>query len=264
MAYETIKTEEKDGVLTVRLDRPESFNALSHQMIQELHEVFRDLERNSSVRAVMLTGEGPAFCAGGDVKGFHEALNEGGASAMFHGMPTVLHDMILLMKLAPQPVLAAVNGPAVGAGFSLAAAADLMVVSEQAYFSLGYLKIGLSPDGGSTFFLPRILGVQKTFELLCSNERLSPAEAKQWGLAAQVFPAAEFRERAWQFALGLAALPTRAVAEGKRLISESLNTSLETQLSRETMGVKKISQSEDFLEGVTAFVEKRKPQFKGK
>jgi Enoyl-CoA hydratase/carnithine racemase len=216
------------------------------------------------VRAVVLTGEGPAFCAGGDVKGFHEALTRGGAGEMFHGMPTVLHDMILLMKLVPQPVLAAVNGPAVGAGFSLAAAADLLIASTQAYFSLGYLKIGLSPDGGSTFFLPRILGIHKTFELLCSNDRLSPADAKQMGLVAQVVPAEEFAKKTEDYARGLAALPTRAVGEGKRLIVNSLDTPLEVQLNRETLGVKKISQTADFLEGVTAFVEKRKPQFKGK
>jgi 2-(1,2-epoxy-1,2-dihydrophenyl)acetyl-CoA isomerase len=263
MSFETIIVEETEGLLKIRLNRPDSYNAINLKMIDELHEVFLGAEKNSSIRAVFLTGVGKAFCSGGDVKGFFQAFQNQVAQSLFHHMPTRLHDMMLTMKQLDKPILGAINGPAVGAGFSIAAACDLLVAAESAYFSLAYLKIGLSPDGGSTFFLPRSLGAHKTFELLTLGERVKAAEAKTLGLVAKVFPDASFETEALEVARHLASLPTQAVAVGKRLIFESLNHPIEAQLNRETQGVKQTAFSQDFFEGVSAFVQKRPPQFKG-
>ncbi len=263
MTYETLITEEKNALLKITLNRPESYNALNHKMIQELHEVLLSAERNSSLRAILLTGAGKAFCSGGDVKSFFDGFQGGNPASMFHHMPTQLHDMMLTMKQLEKPILGAINGPSVGAGFSIASACDLLVAAESAYFSLAYLKIGLSPDGGSTFFLPRILGTHKTFELLALGERMSPQQAKEAGLVARVFPDATFRTESEKLAQELAELPTQAVAVGKRLIFESSNRSMETQLNLETQGVKRTASSKDFFEGVSAFVQKRPVKFCG-
>lgn len=263
MSYQTLITEESNGLLKITLNRPESYNALNTKMIQELLDLFIRTEKNSSCRAILLTGKGKAFCSGGDVKSFFQAFGNEEAETLFHHMPTQLHDMILVMKQLNKPILAAVNGASVGAGFSLAAAADLIVATESAYFSLGYLKIGLSPDGSSTFFLPRVLGPHKAFELLTLGEKLTPAEAKNLGLVAKVFSDSNFETESLQLAYRLAELPTQAVAVGKKLIFNSFENSIEAQLNLETQGVKKTAFSQDFFEGVSAFVEKRSPQFKG-
>ncbi len=263
MSLETLKVEESQGLLKICLNRPESYNAINRKMIEELHDQFLEAERNSSLRAILLTGAGKAFCSGGDVKSFFKAFQDQEAASMFHRMPTNLHDMMLTMRNLKKPILGAINGPAVGAGFSLAVCCDLLVAAESAYFNLAYLKIGLSPDGGSTYFLPRALGIHKTFELLTMGNKVSANEAKSLGFVSQVFPDSTFISEATWVAEKLAELPTRAVGVGKRLISQSLNTTMETQLSHETEGVKETAFSQDFFEGVNAFVEKREPKFKG-
>src|SRR4030095_6142630 len=148
MSFETLLVEESEGLLKIRLNRPESYNALNTKMIEELHEAFLGAERNRSLRAVLLTGQGKAFCSGGDVKSFFTAFQTQVADSLFHHIPTKLHDMMLTMKQMDKPSLDAINGPAVGAVFSIATACDLLVAAESAYFSLAYLKIGLSPGGG--------------------------------------------------------------------------------------------------------------------
>jgi len=263
MSYETLLVEESQGLLKIRLNRPESYNAINTKMIEELHEAFLGAERNRSLRAVLLTGQGKAFCSGGDVKNFFTAFQTQVAESLFHHMPTRLHDMMLTMKQLDKPILGAINGPAVGAGFSIAAACDLLVATESAYFSLAYLKIGLSPDGGSTYFLPRSLGTHKTYELLCFGDRLSAQDAKGLGLVAQVFPDASFQEESMKVLKRLGDLPTRAAAVGKKLIFESFNHSIETQLNRETQGVKQTAFGKDFFEGVSSFVQKKSPEFTG-
>ncbi len=264
MKYETLLLEEKNQILHIRLNRPEAFNALNFKMIEELHEVLLHAETRSELRVVLMSGEGKAFCSGGDVKSFYDAFRNKTASDLFHHMPTRLHDMVLTMKNLDKPVLAAVNGAAVGAGFSLAIAADLLIAAESAYFMLGYLKIGLSPDGSSTVFLPKSVGVHKAFELLTLGEKLSAVEAKNLGFVAKVFPDATFKEEVQKLAQHFAALPTQAVAMAKKLIFEGVNTPAEVQLNKETQGVKKIACTQDFFEGVSAFVEKRPPKFTGK
>lgn len=263
MSYQTLQTELQENILKITLHRPESFNALNFQMMEDLQKVLLTEAKAPEVRAVLLTGSGKAFCSGGDIKNFQEALNSGAALPFFHRMVGCLQDMVLLVKQLAVPVIAAVNGPAVGAGFSLAAMADLLLASPKAYFALGYLKVGLSPDGGATFFLPRILGTHKTFELLALNEKLSVEEAKQSGLVAKIFSEKDFENESFKIAKILASLPPQAVKMGKRLIFQSLNTPIEVQLNQELLGIEVTSLTKDFVEGVNAFVEKREPRFQG-
>ena len=264
MSYENLVVEDRgEGLLRVEMNRPQSLNALTREMFGELRDVFLDAGSRSSCRAVLLSGRGRAFCAGADVKGFARDQTSPAEAHLHYKTPTQLHEMLAVMMRIPKPILAAVHGPAVGAGFPLAAAADLLVAAESAYFALGYLGIGLSPDGGSTFRLPRTLGSHKTFELLVLGERLSASDAQSLGLVARVFPDESFRQDAEQIALRLCQLPTRAVAVGKSLILRSFEHSLETQLERETQGVMDTVHSRDFREGVGSFVEKRRPSFTG-
>lgn len=264
MSQKTVLTQLHHSILKITLNRPESFNALSMSLIEELHSALLQAEQDSAVRTILLTGAGKAFCSGGDVKFFSTALSEKKGSDVFHKMPTELHDLVLTLKNLKVPVIGAINGPAVGAGFSLAVACDLLVASENAYFSLGYLNVGLSPDGGSTFFLPRMLGAQKTFELLALGEKLTAEQAKELGFVAKVFLPENFISEAEALATTLAELPTQAVGVAKQLIFGSLSRTIESQLKMETEGVKRISATDDFAEGVAAFVEKRSPRFLGK
>jgi 2-(1,2-epoxy-1,2-dihydrophenyl)acetyl-CoA isomerase len=264
VSYEHLVVEDREeGLLSVELNRPESLNALTREMFRELRDVFLEAGSRSSCRAVLLSGRGRAFCAGADVKGFARDQLTPTDAHLDYKTPTQLHEMLAVMMRIPKPVLAAVHGPAVGAGFPLAAAADLLVAAESAYFALGYLGIGLSPDGGSTFRLPRTLGTHKTFELLALGERLSASDARSLGLVARVFPDESFRRDAEQIAVRLCQLPTRAVGVGKALILRSFEHSVETQLELETQGVRDTVHSRDFREGVRSFVEKRSPAFTG-
>jgi len=263
MSERTVQSDFKDGILKVSLHRPESLNAMNAQMLQDLKAVFLEAHAAKDLRAVIFTGTGKVFCSGGDVKFFYEVLQKEDARAKFHDMPNQLHDFTLLMQTLPVPVLGAVNGPAVGVGFSYALACDILVASQSAYFMLGYLKIGLSPDGGSTYFLPRAVGVHKALASLALAEKISAEEAKRLGFVQQVFSDDSFEEEVYKVARNLAALPTKAYAEAKRLMFSSHSKTLAEQLHLETEAVKRSSQTRDFYEGVKAFSEKKKPSFQG-
>ncbi|MBF0492772.1 MAG: enoyl-CoA hydratase/isomerase family protein [Deltaproteobacteria bacterium] len=257
--------EKQNAILRLTLNRPESFNALNFEMLSALQKAFVLAEEDAGVRVILLSGAGKAFCAGGDVKFFSQILDQSEEEKKFsiYQMPTQLHEMALRMKRVKKPVICAVNGPAVGAGFALAALGDLVVASKSAYFNLAYFNIGLSPDGSSTFSLPKILGTHKTFSLLATGKNLSVEEANALGLVTEVFEDAEFESQTLAFAKKIATLPTQALAQAKRLVFEGMANSFETQLNWETEAVRATALSKDFLEGVTAFVEKRKPKFRG-
>ncbi len=261
MPYQTLKFDVKDGVASIVLNRPESYNALNETLMDELATAFYAAD-DPDIRAVYLTGEGKAFCSGGDVKAFAQYLQN--PSSFFKRVPEKLHQAILAIRRLPKPVIAAVNGVAAGAGFSLAMACDIAVAVENTYFNLAYSRIGLSPDGSSTFFLPRLIGMNRALYYAFTGEDIPVALAKEWGIVHAIYPAATFRNESMALALKLAQGPTRALGKAKQLMNQSFENTLETQLGAETQGIWEISMSRDFLEGVMAFAEKRKPTFSGK
>ena len=262
MPLETLTVEDRGAVRWIRMNRPQVYNALNPQMMEDLLNVTIESSMDEDIRVVVLTGSGKAFSSGGDVKAFGEGLAKGDRT-LFYKLPTRLHQWVIALKKMNKPVVAAVNGPAVGAGLSIMLACDLVLMKQSAYFNYSYLKIGLSPDGGSTFFLPRLIGPNKAMELLLFRENVSAEEGKKMGLVAKVFPDETFEEDVTKVADLLAAGPTAAIAVAKRLLSESFDNSIETQLEKETEGIVKVVQTADFFEGVSAFNEKRPPNYKG-
>jgi 2-(1,2-epoxy-1,2-dihydrophenyl)acetyl-CoA isomerase len=258
-------TRERVGAVTViTLNRPEAYNALDLQLGEELLDALIECDEDRGVRAVVLTGAGRAFCAGGDIRAMDASGSAGGAAAFLKKLTVFLHSAVATMAWMPKPVIAAVNGPAAGAGFSLALAADLILAAHGATFTMAYTKIGLCPDGSSTYFLPRLVGGKRAFDLICSNRILTATQAQDLGLVAEVFPDQEFRARAREFAARLAAGPTQALSRAKRLLSLGAGGTLETQMEHERTAIAECGRTEDFREGIRAFLEKRAPTFAGR
>ena len=262
MAYETIQLSRHGAVALLRFDRPESYNAINHAMAPELLEAVIDVQEDPAVRALVLTGNGTAFHAGGDVKSF---VAQGEAVARYiDRMVIPFHAFISHVVRMPKPVVAAVNGVAAGAGFSIAMACDLVLARADAVFTVAYSRIGASPDGSLTYFLARHLGMRRAMELYLTNRVLSAQEACDWGLVTQVLPAEGFLEAALEQARTLAEGPTAAYGLAKDLFYHSLNHELETQLELEARGIIAASRTQDFHEGTRAFVEKRKASYQGR
>src|SRR6266540_2849668 len=213
--------------------------------------------RGDDVRAVVITGAGRGFCVGQDLAEFGEMPD------VAEGLRQRYHPNIRAIRELEKPVLAAVNGPAAGAGMSLACACDIRVAADDATFVPAFINIGLVPDSGGTFFVTRLLGYARAFEWLCSGRRLSAAEAHAWGLVSEVVDADAFPARAAEVAAELAALPTQAIAMTKRLLDRAAGPTLDEQLEWEAQLQTAATQSEDFREGVAAFLAKRSPDFKG-
>lgn len=261
MDYQTLKFDVDSGVAIITLNRPESLNAMSPTMAKELHEVTLRIDADNSVRAVILTGTGKAFCAGGDLGAFVDAGNQ--ARTLILQMTGDLHLALSRLSRNRAPVIAAVNGTAAGAGFSLAMAADLAIAEEQAVFTMAYTNAGLSPDGSSTYFMPRKIGDRRTRELMLTNRLLTAPEALDWGVVNQVVESGGALAAAGVMAAGMATGPTEAYAQVKRLLDSSFSQSLETQMELEARAIADQVASVDGQEGMLAFVEKRKPQFRG-
>ncbi len=249
----------RDGaVQTIRLNRPDVLNAFN----AALHDAFAAAlkeARADDVRAVVITGAGRGFCVGQDLTEFREAPGDIGER-----LRAGYHPNILAIRTLEKPVIAAVNGPAAGAGLSLACACDVRIASDEATFVPAFVNIGLVPDSGGTFFVRRLLGYARAFEWLTSGRRLSAAEAHGWGLVSEVVPAAELAARAAALAAEAAAMPTRAIGMTKRLLDHAETATLEQQLEREAQLQAAATQTEDFREGVAAFLEKRPPRFAGR
>ena len=261
MDYQTLNFDVDSGVATITLNRPEAMNAMSPAMAKELHEVALQIDANNSVRAVILTGTGKAFCAGGDLGAFVAAGEQ--ARTLILQMTGDLHLALSRLSRNRAPVIAAVNGTAAGAGFSLAMAADLAIAEEQAVFTMAYTNAGLSPDGSSTYFMPRKIGDRRTRELMLTNRLLTAPEALDWGVVNQVVEGGGALAAARVMAAGMAQGPTEAYAQVKRLLDSSFSQSLETQMELEARAIADQVASVDGQEGMLAFVEKRKPQFRG-
>ena len=261
MDYQTLNFDVDSGVATITLNRPEALNAMSPAMAKELHEVALQIDANNSVRAVILTGTGKAFCAGGDFGAFVAAGEQ--ARTLILQMTGDLHLALSRLSRNRAPVIAAVNGTAAGAGFSLAMAADLAIAEEQAVFTMAYTNAGLSPDGSSTYFMPRKIGDRRTRELMLTNRVLTAPEALDWGVVNQVVESGGALAAARVMVAGMAQGPTEAYAQVKRLLDSSFSQSLETQMELEARAIADQVASVDGQEGMLAFVEKRKPQFRG-
>jgi 2-(1,2-epoxy-1,2-dihydrophenyl)acetyl-CoA isomerase len=261
LAYEFIELEQDGPLAILRFNRPEQYNALNSKMASELLDAVVEVQNDPSSRAMMVTGKGNAFHAGGDIKWFVE--NRERLPQLLERTIADLHAFISRLIRMPKPVVAAVNGPAAGAGFSLAMACDLVVAHAQAVFTVGYTRIGASPDGGSTFYLTRLLSMRRAMDLVMTNRVLSAQEAEEWGLVNRVFPDKSFEEDARNFAMELANGPTLALGRSKDLLYHSLNHELETQLELEARGIINSTRTRDFMEGTQAFVEKRNTEFTG-
>jgi 2-(1,2-epoxy-1,2-dihydrophenyl)acetyl-CoA isomerase len=263
---ETILLEERDGVATVTLNRPEVLNALSDDMIAALVEAMARVEADAATRCVVLRGAGDHFMAGGDVKGFHGRLAETPAErgAHFRAKIHKLHPAIIAMRRMPKPVVASLRGAAAGFGLSLALATDLAIAADDAFFTLAYCLIGTSPDGGSSYHLPRIVGLRKAMEIALLGERFNAEAAQRLGLVNWVVPADDLEAETARLAARLAGGPGHALGQTKALLNASLDNPLEAQLALEAESFASCAATRDFAEGVTAFVEKRPAKFTGK
>lgn len=259
--FETLIFEKNAGVAKITLNRPESANGLNMQMGKDLLAAAIDCGEDPAVRAVLITATGKMFCAGGDLKSF--AAEGDKIGALLKELTVYLHSAISCFARMNAPVIVAVNGTAAGAGFSLAVAGDMVLAAESAKFTMAYTAAGLSPDGSSSFFLPRLIGMRKTQELMLTNRRLSAQEAMEWGAINRVVADDELQSEAQALAEQLASGATQSFGMVKKLMQESFANGLETQMNIEANGIAAMAQLEDGKEGIAAFMEKRKPVFKG-
>lgn len=251
----------EDGVATVTLNRPQVLNAMNGEMMLQLRPIAESVQRDPSVRAVVLRGAGAAFMAGGDVSVFHEHLAELPELIVRWGRE--MHFAFLALRRMGKPVLASVHGAVAGAGFSLMCAADLAIAAADTRFTLAYANIGASPDGGSSHFLPRLVGYRKAMELALLADRFDAETAHTLGLVNWVVPNEKLAEETARLAQRLANGPTHAYGEAKRLMNQSLAMSIEAQMEEELAAFARCAGTADLREGVSAFVEKRKPAFRG-
>jgi 2-(1,2-epoxy-1,2-dihydrophenyl)acetyl-CoA isomerase len=264
MAYETIQLTIEDAVATVTLNRPERLNAWNAQFGDELRDALLKDAADPSVRAVLITGAGRGFSSGADLK---DMLEQAKSGAPVPDVGSLLkeryHPIITGIRELPKPVVAAVNGPAVGIGCSLALACDLIWAAESAVFGLAFVNIGLVPDGGSTFLVPAAVGKARAHEMALLGEPVTAEEAFEWGLINKVVPDGRLMDEARGLAKRLAAGPTRSYANSKRALNNSILKIMGEQLDLEAQIQSEMAGTADFAEGVQAFVEKRDPVFKG-
>jgi len=257
----SIELKIENKVAYIALNRPEVFNSFNREMALRLQDTLDDCETNNEVRAIVLTGNGKAFCAGQDLKevtdsdlnpGFKKILEE-------HYNP-----IITRIRSIKKPIIGAINGVAAGAGANIALACDIVVAHEKASFIQAFSLIGLVPDSAGTFFLPRLIGFQKASALAMLGDKVSAEEAERLGMVYKVIPLESFEDEVQKLALKMANMPTKALGMIKELFNKSMTNTLEEQLVLESKLQIEAAQSEDYGEGVAAFIEKRKPNFKGR
>lgn len=264
---EQVLLEIDGAIATLTLNRPRAMNALGMEMGRALLECAQALQRAEGVKAVIVTGAGDHFMAGGDIKEFH-TMNAAPLPererAFAHLIAELVNPSIGILRELPAPVIAKVRGACAGFGFSLMAGCDLAVIADNAYFTTGYALLGTTADGGGTWYLPRLVGLKKAAELALFAERIDAGQALALGLVNRVVPAAELDEAVAAWARRIAAGPSLAHAGAKRLLNRAHAASLEDQLAQEAASFARCSATEDFAEGVAAFIEKRKSSFKGR
>ncbi|MFY9849893.1 MAG: enoyl-CoA hydratase-related protein [Trebonia sp.] len=261
--YETVDVNRDGAAVKIALNRPERMNAWSDGLSRDLLAVLREVAADETVRAVMLTGNGRAFCSGADLKdGADDAV--AGKLDTYTTLTRWYHPIVTTIREMPKPVLTAVNGPAAGAGLSLALAGDLVVAAESAYFMLAFVGIGLVPDGGASLFVPSRVGFARAAEMAMLGERVSASKAVDWGLINSAWPDAEFAAKAGALLARLAAGPTRSYAGSKRELNHWMYDRMAAHLELEASIQGELAASADFVEGVSAFLRKRPPEFGGK
>lgn len=250
----------ENGVLTLKLNRPSVFNSFNREMALELQEALKEAETNTEVRAIIITGEGKAFCAGQDLA---EATDPNGPA-----LQTIVKDhynpIIELIRSIEKPIIAGVNGVAAGAGANIALACDITIAKESASFIQAFSKIGLIPDSGGTFFLPRIIGTQKALALMMTGDKVSANDAEKMNMIYKSVSDEAFENELYKFSNQIAKMPTKGLGLTKKAVNASFSNDLSTQLALEEVLQTEAGQTFDFNEGVSAFLEKRTPEFKGK
>ena len=265
MDQENVNTRREGAVATITLNRPEVRNALSLDMVEALGTALEQC-RAADVRAVVIAGSGGAFCSGGDVRGFTDAMARGTQELSSHmkGLADRFHrSVVLKIRELPKPVIASIGGVAAGGGFSLALACDLRIASRDARFYLAYSNIGATADGGSTYYLPRLVGPGLAMEVYLMNQPISAQRAMEMGLVNRVVPPEELEKHTLETAQRLASGPTLAYGRVKTLMDNAWSTDLAPHLDQEAVALGDIALTSDFQEGITAFVDKRQPRFHG-
>ena len=264
MSYETVQLEMRESaVAVITLNRPAALNALTTEMAWEFKSAIGEA-RERGARAIVLTGAGRAFCAGGDLKDMRKvAEREGRVEAFFDEPLGLLNECILLLQQVPLPVIAAVNGSASGGGCNLALACDIVIAAESAKFNQAFVKVGLSPDCGGTFILPRLVGMKRAAEMLMLGETVEATRAAELGMINAVWPDEELMSEAMKMAVRLAQAPTASIMRIKQLLDQSAISDYSAQLDAEHKAQLQSGQTRDFREGVAAFMEKRPPKFVG-
>lgn len=271
MEYKDLLYEKKNGIAKITLNRPDSFNAFSYDMLKSWHLALLDADQDEDVRVILLTGAGKAFCAGGDIKSMRSG------KGFLHGNTSdqelvaldykkclweIIHRIPLTLESMEKPVIAAINGPAMGAGLDMALMCDIRIASEKAVLAESYINVGLVPGDGGAFFLPRLVGLAKALELLLTGDSIDANEALRIGLVNKVVPSAELEEKSWAMAQKIAQKSPQAARFIKRLIYQGLDSNLKTALDAVSSHMAIIACTEDHKEALTAFLEKRNPEFK--
>lgn len=264
MSEKTVVVTKDEGVAIIKLNRPHVYNAFNEQLSHEFMDALKNVAEDSSVRAIVITGEGKAFCSGQDLNDRKTLHDQGETVSLGDSVRNRYNPMIKMVYHMEKPVIAAVNGAAAGAGCSLALACDMRFITPETRFIQAFVNIGLIPDSGSTFFLPRLIGSARAFELAVTGKEVRGEEAVDIGLANYIVPAEQLLDEAIAFAKKLAKGPTVAISLIKKAIRQTWTQTLEEALEFEAVAQDIAGKTEDFKEGVQAFTQKRKPEFKGK
>lgn len=265
MSYKCLQYGFSDGIATLTLNRPERLNALGDTLRDDLYEAITKAAGDPAVRVIVITGAGRGFCSGGDVKSMNDRVQGATEAAPVADKYAPLRDRIVLaMRDCPKPIIAAVNGPAAGAGMNLALACDLRIASTAAKFSQAFVKRGLHPDWGGTYFLPRVVGVAKACELIFTGESIDAATALELGIVSKVVAPESLMDEAYRLGRKIADGPPIAIALAKRAIYHNQHVDLRAALEFETFAQNVCRETDDAKEGVKAFIEKRPPVFRGR